>query len=539
MKKNSTSRLFLDLLLIVFFMGCQSSEKATKYEPTWESLKEVPIPQWYEDAKFGIMIHWGPYSVLAEIPEASKGNYAEHSPSDLYRGNGYDSLLLERFGAMPPDFGYKDMIPMFTGEKFNAEQWLDLFEKAGAKYIIPVAEHHDGFAMWDSELTIWDAKDKGPRRDVIGELAVATRKKGLKFAPSIHRERHNTYYSMVKNKGGGPLPIILEEIKRVPEAVSLYGPFEMNDEYMIDFLARWQEICDKYQPDFYWLDDYPKYDSIDRPLFMKYQRKLIADYINQANSEWGKEVYFNNKGRNNNYPDGIGIREYDNMQTEDYSVKWQNPATLGTSYGYRKIEELQKGWMKPPRELIHLLLEVVSKNGNLLMNVGPRPDGTIPEIQQEGLIAIGDWLKVNGNAIYGSRVWKTVGENRMRFTAKNDKLYVSLLEWPVEESSLVIKSLNSWKIENIKSVRLLGGQQLEYEATKEGLKIILPDEPIGNYAYVLEITCDRNVQDLPFASHEIITEDLHLKHKTRIMGLKNAIQETSSTDYQIEPMVQH
>jgi len=531
MKKNVLSFSFALILLITLVLGCQS-KIIKKYEPTWESLKEAPIPQWYEDAKFGIMIHWGPYSVLAEIPETSKGNYAEHSPSDLYRGNGYDSLLLERFGAMPPDFGYKDMIPMFTGEKFNAEQWLDLFEKAGAKYIIPVAEHHDGFAMWDSKLTTWDAKDKGPKRDVIGELAIATRKKGLKFAPSIHRERHNTYYSMVKNEGGGPLPVIAEEIKRVPEAASLYGPFEMNDEYMIDFLARWQEICDKYQPDFYWLDDYPKYDSIDRPLFMKYQRRLIANYINQANSEWGKEVYFNNKGRNNNYPDGVGIREYDNMQTEDYSVKWQNPATLGTSYGYRKIEELQKGWMKPPRELIHLLVEVVSKNGNLLMNVGPRPDGTIPEVQQESLMAIGDWLKVNGDAIYDTRVWKTVGEGRMRFTAKNDTLYATLLEWP-KDGSIVIRSLNSWKPKNIKSVRLLGDQRLAHELIEEGLKIDLPNEPIGKYAYVLEISCNQNVQNLPFNKHENITEDLHLKHKKRIMGLKKASEEASSTDYQI------
>lgn len=537
MKKISFSPPFQLMLLIALSTGCKS-DSVKKYEPTWESLKEVPIPQWYEDAKFGIMIHWGPYSVLAEIPEASKGNYAEHVPSDLYRGNGYDSLLLERFGAIPPEFGYKDMIPMFTGEKFNAEIWLDLFEKAGAKYIIPVAEHHDGFAMWDSKLTTWDAKDKGPKKDIIGELAIATRKKGLKFAPSIHRERHNTYYSMVKNKGGGPLPVISEEIKRVPEAASLYGPFVMNDEYMIDFLARWEEICEKYQPDFYWLDDYPDYEEATRSIFMKYQRKLIADYINKANMEWGKEVYFNNKGKNNNYPDGVGIREYDNMQTEDYTVKWQNPATLGTSYGYRKIEELQKGWLKPPRELIHLLVEVVSKNGNLLMNVGPRPDGTIPEVQKESLLAIGDWLNVNGDAIYGTRVWKTVGENRIRFTAKEDKLYAILLEWP-KEGSMVIKSLNSWESKNIRSIRFLGDQQVDYELTQEGLKIDLPNKPIGNHAYVLEISCNQNVQDLPFTKFEIITEDLHLKHKTRIMGLKKAFEEASSTDYQIEVQPKH
>ena len=521
--------VILSCLVIISCATGQEGE-VKLYEPTWESLKEIPIPQWYEDAKFGVMIHWGPYSVLGEIPVESNGNYAEHSPSNMYREEGYNKIIQKRFGAVPPEFGYKDMVPLFTGEKFDAEAWLDLFAGAGAKYIVPVAEHHDGFAMWDSKLTHWDAKDKGPKRDIIGELAVAARKRGLKFAPSIHRERHNTYYQIIKNKGGGILPIIAEEIKRVPEAASLYGPFEMNDEYMSDFLARWEEICNKYRPDFYWLDDYPKYDSIDRPLFMKYQRRLIADYVNRANTEWGKEVYFNNKGKNNNYPDGIGIREFDNMHTDDYTVKWQNPATLGVSYGYRKIEELQKGWLKPPVELIHLLVEVVSKNGNLLMNVGPRPDGTIPEVQQESLLAMGEWLKMNGTAIYGTRVWKTVGEDRIRFTANGNKLYAIVLEWP-ENGEVLIKSLGPWKEGNIESVKLLGGQSLNYALTKDGLRIQLPDQVVGKYAHAIEITCGVEVEELPFSEHDLVTEDLHIKHKTRIMGLKKALREDDSTDY--------
>jgi alpha-L-fucosidase len=419
---------------------------------------------------------------------------------------------------------------MFKGEKFDAEEWLDLFEKAGAKYIIPVAEHHDGFAMWDSELTNWDAKDKGPKRDIIGELEKATRKRGLKFAPSIHRERHNTYYQVIKNKGGGPLPAILEEIRRAPEAADLYGPFEMNEEYMMDFLARWEEICDKYKPDFYWLDDYPKYDEKDRPLFMKYQRKLIADYINRANNEWGKEVYFNNKGRNNNYPDGVGIREFDNMHTEDYSVKWQNPATLGVSYGYRKIEEFQEGWMKPPVELVHLLIEVVAKNGNLLLNVGPRPDGTIPEVQQAGLLAIGEWLKTNGEAIFNTRVWKTVGEERVRFTANGDRLYAIMLDWP-KDSKINLKSTSKWKQEDVNAVKLLGGGKLKWIMEEEGLSIELPSAAKGKYAYALEISCKKDVQELPAVKQNMETEDLHQKHKARIAAIKDANKEEDSTDY--------
>lgn len=534
MKNRYNKLFFLAVGVFLLAVGCKNNPKQTKpettlYEPTWESLKEVPIPQWYEDAKFGIMIHWGPYSVLAEIPKG-KGHYSEHLASNMYRDKGYDSILLKRFCALPPEFGYKDMIPLFKGEKFDADQWLDLFVRAGAKYIIPVAEHHDGFAMWDSELTTWDAMDKGPRRDVIGELAVATRKRGLKFAPSFHRERHNTYFTTVKNEGGPPLPVIEEEIKRMPEAAELYGPFEMTDTYMEDFAARWAELCEKYRPDFYWLDDYPDYNEETRSIFMRHQRKIIADYINLANTEWKKEVYFNNKGKNNNYPDGVGIREADNMHTDDLSVKWQNPATLGVSYGYRKIEELQKGWVKPPRELIHLLIEVVSKNGNLLMNVGPRPDGTIPESQQEALIAMGDWLSQNGESIYSTRAWKTSGEGRIRFTVNNNTLYAILLDCQ-EEEKILLKTLKGWTNKNIKQVVKIDGGELKYELKSEGLLIQLPKNKSSGYTYIVKIICNKDVNQLPYTKIDLITEDLHTKHKRRILGLEHALSEDDSTDY--------
>jgi len=516
-------------LLLLSATGCMQTKE---YEPTWESLKEAQVPEWFDDAKFGIFIHWGPYSVLGAVPLDYEGNYAGHAPSDMYRPErgSYPPMLKEKFGASFPDFGYKDMIPMFKGEKFDAEEWLSLFEKAGAKYVIPVGEHHDGFAMWDSKLTTWDAKDKGPKRDVIGELEKATRKRGMKFAPSIHRERHSAYYSITKNVGGGPLPAIAEEIERMPEAASLYGPFEINDEYMQDFLARWEEICDKYKPDFYWLDGFPRtFSSEDREIFMKYQRILIANYLNRASTEWGKEVYFNNKGKPN-FPIGIGCSETDNFYSEDIGIKWQNAATIGVSYGYREIEETQEGWLKPNVELIHLLVETVAKNGNLLLNVGPRPDGTIPEAQQERLLAIGNWLETNGDAIFSTRPWSVAGEGRVFFTTNENRLYAIMLDWP-EDGNLILKSMNKWNPEVVESVKLLGGEHLEWSFENEALTIQLPDSPIGEYAYVLEFSCNTPVKGLPSVKHEMVSEDLHKKHKLRIDAIKNANKETSVVNF--------
>lgn len=526
MKKSIYIALLIASLLSPGTGACQS---VAEVEPTWGSLKKVPIPAWFDDGKFGIMIHWGPYSVAGWLPPKVKGGYAEHLPSNMYRDpKAYNPFLLRRFNDTIPNFGYKDLIPLFKAEKFDADSWVELFKEAGAKYVIPVGEHHDGFVMWDSKLTDWNAAKMGPKRDVIGELSIAARKRGMKFGVSYHRERHYSYFDVVKNKGGGPLPAIQEEIRRMPEAAGLYGPFEMSDEFMKDYVARWEEICDKYQPDFCWMDDFPGTPE-DEKMFGDYCRKMLADYVNRANREWKKEVYFNNKGGTQNWPDGVGVREKDNLSFPTIGPRWQNPASLGRSYGYRESEEVRDQY-KPSVELVHLLIETVCKNGNLLLNVGPKPDGTIPEHQQRRLRDIGRWLKINGEAIYNTRPWKEYGEGRTRFTVNRNKLYATMLEWPAEPF-IVLKSLQSWTAKNVKSVRLLGGSPLKWEMAKEGLRIYLPSNPVGEYAYPIEITCDRNVASLPIVKQEVIYEDLHHKHTMRLNQAANRSGDPDSTDY--------
>jgi len=460
-----------------------------KYD-SWESMQKLPVPDWFNNDKFGIFIHWGAYSKIGYIK--GKRGYAEHIPKLMYKGRKhYYPYLEKRFGGRPPEFGYKDIIPLFKAEKWDPDAWADLFKKSGAKYVILTAEHHDGFALWDSDLTDWCATKIGPKRDLVGDLGVAVRKKGLRYGPSYHRERHPGFFAKKPyNVKSEPMPDIAKEIKMVPEAASLYGPFEYTDAFIADYVARWKELERKYHPDFMWIDDIPVFylskDDPDSPQLAKYKeacRGMIADYLN-ASQEWGKEVYLNNKGRETNWPKGVGCLEKDNLKLKEIGPKWQNPATLGTSYGYMKAEE-EEDLYKSPTELVHLLVDVVSKNGNLLLNIGPKADGTIPEGMQTRLLAMGEWLKLNGEAIYGTRYASSEYQNvpDMRFTQKGDALYAILLKQPAAPLSITLA-----KGSNVSSVSFLGSdEKIKWTQSGETLKVIPPSKVSGQYAWPVKI----------------------------------------------------
>jgi len=464
-----------------------------EYDADWESLKQIPVSKWFDDAKFGIFIHWGPYSVMG-YKKGGRG-YAEHTPKMLYRDSEhYYPFLKATYGAQPPEFGYKDIVALFKAEKWRPDEWAKLFEKAGARYVVLTGEHHDGYAMWDSDLTQWCATKIGPKRDLVGDLAQAVRARGMKFAPSYHRERHTGFFARdLYAPESSPHPDIAEEIRRVPEAVGLYGPFDYNDAFIEDFVARWKELQRKYRPDFMWLDDIPIfYHAPDHPQTRKLKTAcmhMIAGYFNAAR-EWGKDVYLNNKGKHLNWPEGVGCREKDNLKMETIGPKWENPATLGTSYGYMKAEE-EGDRYKSPKELIHLLCDVVSKNGNLLLNIGPRSDGIIPEGMQRRLLAIGKWLDVNGEAVYGSRPWVIFGDGDMRFTTRGRVLYAVALEWPT--APVTIESAEGWDVADVESVELLGGGECKWLASESGLTIVAPDERRGEHAFAFKISYKKKV----------------------------------------------
>src|SRR5579864_843958 len=360
---------------------------AGPFRAAWPSLESYRVPAWYRDAKFGIFIHWGVYSVPAFDNEWYPRNmYVEGSPAFKHH--------VATFGPQSK-FGYKDFIPRFRAEHFDAKHWAELFRKAGAKYVVPVAEHHDGFPMYDCSFTDWSAAKMGPKRDIIGLLAAAVRKQGLHFGASSHRAEHWWFFN------GG---MQFDSDVRDPRYAGLYGPAkpdktEPDDAYLKDWLARTAEIVDKYQPDLIWFDWW-----IEQPVFRPYLQRFAAYYYDRAAHEH-KRVTINYKKES--FPEQAAVLDIERGQLDDIRpLFWQTDTSIDKrSWGY-----IQNPDYKSAGEIVGDLIDIVSKNGALLLNIGPRPDGTIPEEQEKILLQIGEWLTTNGEAIYKTRPWRVYGE---------------------------------------------------------------------------------------------------------------------------------
>lgn len=468
-----------------------------RFEPTWASLKQYQVPAWYQDDKFGIFIHWGPYCVPAF------GN--EWYPRNMYLQNSREFVYHQKVFGHQTKFGYKDFIPLLTAEKFDAGQWADLFRRAGARFVVPVAEHHDGFAMYDSALSRWTAAKMGPKRDIIGELAAATRAAGMVFGVSSHRAEHWWFFN-----GGRAFDSDLQN----PAYADLYGPampqpanalHERDTEprpdaaFLEDWLARCCELVDRYQPQIFWFDWW-----IRQIVFQPYLQRFAAYYYNRG-LEWGKGVAINYKL--DAFPEGAAVLDIERGQLKDIRpLLWQNDTSVSkNSWGY-----IQHHDYKTPTALIHDLVDVVSKNGALLLNVGPRPDGTIPEPEQAILLEIGRWLAINGEAIYGTRPWKVHGEGPtevfeggftdtkrqaftardVRFTARGETLYATVLGWPENGEATVqwLRAGSPLYAAEIQRVELLGAEQpVEWMRDHTGLKVKLPAHKPHDAAFVLKI----------------------------------------------------
>lgn len=491
--------LFAIAETVVISQSVAADQPSTKsaqapYDGSWKSLQKMPVPAWFDDGKIGIFIHWGPSSVIG-YRKGGRG-YSEHVPKQMYSDpEHYYPIVKERWGATPPAFGYKDMIPEFKAEKWDPDAWAKLFADVGFKYCVMTAEHHDGWANWDSELTPWNAMDKGPKRDLVGELGKALKRQGLKFAPSYHRERHQTFFAKrLYTVQAEPQEDIAEEIRRVPEAAALYGPFGLTKEFVDDYVARWKEIQKKYEPDFLWMDDIPIWTRDGNKVlagkakpevqyFYDQCRLMITDFMNDGAAR-GTDVYVNNKGGNRNWPAGVGCLEKDNLKLKVIGPKWESCTTFGTSFGY-----LEGDRYKSIESVIHEMIEVISRNGNFLVNIGPKSDGTIPEPQMERLMAMKHWLGINGEAIYGSRYWKESEQKdeRLAFTTHGKKLYAIKLEKPTDP--FVIAGTAGWSSDQIKSIRLLGSDAVvNSQVTPGGLRITPPSN-LGqsDHAWAFEI----------------------------------------------------
>jgi len=457
---------------IIGFAGVsyvQGAQGPTHYEPTLASLNQHPLPQWYADAKLGIFIHWGLYSVPGWAPLAhpehdfTSSDYIHYNPyaewylnSMRLDGSPTQAYHREQYGA---NYDYYNFAEVFDRDiqKWNPETWAEIFRDAGAKYVVLTTKHHDGFTLWPSDTPnpSLPASRQHASRDIVGELTNAVRNQGL---------RMGLYYS-----GGydwtfvpGPIAKAADYQTVKPQSVA-YGKY-------VD--AHFRELISRYHPAVLWNDiDYPK---SGHPL------EIMAEYYNAV-------------------PDGViddrfGVKhsdftspEYETLK-EISRTKWEECRGLGRSFGYNRAEG--EAETIAPDKLIYLLIDIVSKNGNLLLDVGPEADGAIPLVQMSRLEALGAWLKQNGEAIYGTRPWtRAEGETTdgipLRFTQANASLYVILTGVP-KTGRVAVKNLSP---KSDSQIYLLGETKpLEWVRQGSDLEIRLPSHLPGRYAYVLKMS---------------------------------------------------
>ena len=459
--------MFFLLFCFSFLPSLQA--QPSHYEPTLESLNQHPLPQWYADAKLGIFIHWGLYSVPGWAPLV----HPEHDfgSQDYIINNPYAEWYLNtmRLDGSPTQayhrqhygdgYDYYNFAPTFNREikQWSPDAWAKVFRDAGAKYVVLTSKHHDGFTLWPSSTPnpTLPPDHQHAARDIIGELTAAVRKQGM---------RMGLYYS-----GGYDWTFVPGPIRHAADYQSVKPQSEAYGKYAD---AHMRELIARYQPALLWNDiDYPK---SGHPL------EIMAEYYNAV-------------------PDGViddrfGVKHSDfkspEYQTLDKisETKWEECRGLGRSFGYNRAEG--EGETIAPAELIHLLVDIVSKNGNLLLDVGPEADGTIPPVQMSRLQALGAWLQQNGEAIYGSQPWKrAVGETvegiPVRFTRKDPVVYATLLGQP-KAASVTLKSL---ALKPDSKIYLLGeAKPLAWSQQGSDVRVDLPSTLPGHFAFVLKLT---------------------------------------------------
>ena len=473
------------------------SPASKPFQPDWNSLRSLPSPQWLRDAKFGIYTHWGVYAVPAFGKNATWYSNSVYwkpdSPQRKYHESTYGPL---------EKFGYKDFIPMFTGEKFNADEWADLFKKAGAKFAGPVAEHHDGFSMWNTKYSEWNSVKMGPKRDIVGELSRSIKKQGMKYVTAFHHAENWFFFPTTDKRYDAS----------DPRYSGLYGPIHEEGalptkEFLDIWLAKIVEVVDNYDPDLLWFD-------FGLELVQEnYKKEMLAYYFNKA-AQRKKDVTVTYK--KHNLVPMVGVLDLELGQEREMTYNdWITDSSVDNqgAWGYVK-----GAGFKSVDNLVDNLVDRVSKNGYLLLNVGPKPDGTIPDEAKDRLLGLGKWLESNGEAIYETTPWLVAGEGPtqlekagpfnennelkftaqdIRFTSKDNILYATALDWPGDR--IVIKSLaasgRSWAglyPAEISSITMLGdGHPLKWEMTKEGLAVQTPAVKPGDYAYTFKITRKR------------------------------------------------
>ena len=496
------------LILTIMLLAGPVTKAKGPVKATWESLRHEPA-EWLLDAKFGIYTHWGVYSVPAFQTEW----YAKR----MYEvGSGVNKHHTKTYGD-PKQFGYHKLVPLFKAEKWDPAEWAQLMKATGARYAGMAVVHHDGFLLWDSDINRWNAKNMGPKRDCYGDYVKALRDEGLKTIATFHHIRtFNWYLPGVGGLGGAIQPDLAEKIKSRgwdltnPEYGDLYWNELAGCKYE-DFLTEWQakvrEVVDKYRPDVLWFDggSFRQGDSEQIVL------NLLAYYHNRT-AGWSKSVEVLNKlpvTGQFNFPAEYGILTFEEGRDRLGRLErpWIDDMKI-SDQGWCYVEG-QK--YKSANEIIDGLADRVARGGGLLLNFSPRADGTVPDEQKASMLAVGQWLKKNGEAIFATRPWKVSGEgdetklrsrqwkfgdcdaSDVRFTRSKDGrfLYAIVLGYP-KAGQVRIRTLGEQTViadGGIRRVTLLGGDgPLSWSRDAVALEVKLPEGVDKNQpAYALKI----------------------------------------------------
>ena len=457
------------------------------YHPDWDSLASHPVPSWYREKRLGIFLHWGPFSVPAYHDWYARNMYIKDSPEYKWH--------LEHYGAHR-DFGYKDFIPSFTMENYDPAEWVRLFREAGADYIVPVAEHHDGFQNYRSELSHWNAVEMGPKRDIMGDLLYEADCAGMTLGASSHRVEHWWFLSHGKEFDSDvktdlkPGDFYWPAQKEADNVHDLFSQPAPDEEFLTDWLLRCCEIVDRYHPRIMYFDWWIQHSAV-KPYLMRF----AAYYFNRAEAWGGCVINY----KHDAFPWGIGVPDIERGQfSEAKPFLWQSDTSvMRNSWCYSRA-----GVFKSPREIQWDLIDVVSKNGRLLLNFGPAPDGTFASDDLHILRTMKDWMKDNDEAIHSSGLWRTAQEGPtrveegqfsdgkakeytskdIRFTCRGSNIYAMVMKCPAD-GMIHIESLREadasrlplWHV-IVRDVNILGlGSPVKWTRDDKALHVDLGD----------------------------------------------------------------
>lgn len=496
------------LILLVAVVGLQSGHVMSQelaYQPDWASLRmHQPAPDWFRDAKFGIYFHWGVYSV----PAYGNEWYPRHMHDKGNEEGGHVYEHHRKTYGEPTVYGYDRFVPDFKAEHFDADEWCELFKRAGARFVGPVAEHHDGFALWKSKVTPWNAYDRGPQRDVLGEIAAAARKRNMRVVATFHHARNNLWQKTQKDGSvhwSGHYSYVMEYFPSVlddPERAFLYG-YMPRERFLRVWLEKLKEVVDGYDPDLIWFDSW--LDEIPD----EFKTEFLAYYFNHA-EETGQEVVVTYKQED--LPQDVGVLDLEKGSMADLTdFAWLTDDTISLgSWCYTSDVRI-----KPTHVVLHSLIDIVSKNGQLLLNISPTADGRIPENQRSVLLELGEWLAVNGEAIYNTRPFVVYGHgpttagkghfggialdrgytaDDIRYTRNGKTVYAIQLGWPGSGKTTLLQGFAAEAGKprfNVTDVTMLGSEsEIAWKQGDAGVEVTSPQQAPNKMAIVYKVTFD-------------------------------------------------